>query len=295
MAAISALNPHVNSLNRIHSSADKSIRSIASGSKLFSAAVSPSDYAIAARLSSNIRASSQSVQNTQNISAMFKIAEGATRNTIDALSSIKSLLINAANDSNSNPDRAALQDNINQLVAQIDLNANANYNGKSLLDGSLPALSLAGIDGYENFSLTDLRANALGLTDSQGNVNIDASTVESAYSSLPLVDNALTVAGNSLNSTQFAQSFADPNSGFAFDRALDAATSQGAFLQRLDFQQANYTTMEENMLEAQSTIADADIANLIAHLQNQHTLQHLATFATNLFNHNQANVLRLLQ
>lgn len=292
---IGGANPYVNTLNRVNNSATRTQQTIATGSMHPSAAYGASEYAITARLDSNIRGTSQSIQNTQNLSAMVKTAEGATRNTVDALTTIKNHLINAANDSNGTLDRTALQENITQLIAQINENAYVEYNGKRLIDGSQGSLTLAGIDGYENFQLGDLRSQALGLTDAQGNVTIDTSTVESANSSLAIVDKALTVAGNTLNSTQLAQNFVDPNSGVSFERALDEATTQGAQLQRMEYQQANYTTMEENMLAAQSTIDDADMAKQIAQLRSEQTQEQLATFATRMFNQNQANVLSLLR
>ena len=82
--------------------------------------------------------------------------------------------------------------------------------------------------------------------------------------------------------------------GFSFDTVLDEATTQGAQLQRLEFQQANYTTMEENQTAALSNMDDADIAKQVAEFKSQQTQEQLALFAMNVFNHNRANMLNLL-
>lgn len=290
---LGAVNPYVNRYNSINNSTQKTFQTIATGSMHPTAAMGASEYAILARLDSNTRATSQSIQNTQNLSAMVRTAAGATGNTVSALTQIKDQLINAANDSNGSVDRAAIQEGINQLVSQINENAYVEYNGKRLVDGSQGTLTLAGIDGYENFHLGDIRSEALGLTDAQGNVTIDASTVESANASLRIVDDALSVAGGNLNSLQFMEDYIDE--GISLNRTLDEATTQGAQLQRMEYQQANYTTMEENQLAAQSTMGDADIARQITQLRNEQTQEQLALFATRMFNQNRANILGMLQ
>ena len=282
---LGGVNPGLSQLNRNSIATQKTSQILATGSNRPSAAYGASEYAIAARLTSNIRGTSQSIQNTQNISSMFKIAAGATQNTIQALSTIKENLINAANDSNNSVDRQALQKNIDQTVRQINLNAQTEYNGKRLLDGTAEDVTLAGIDGYENYHLGDLRSEALGLTDSDGNVKINANDPEA---SLAIVDQAITTAQNSLDSTQFMQDYVT-------NEALDQATTQGAQLQRMEFQEANYTTMEENQTAALSNMDDADMAKQITNLRNQQTLEQTALFATRMFNQNRANVLSLLQ
>ena len=287
---LGGINPGLSQLNRNTQATQRTSQILATGSNRPSAAYGASEYAIAARLTSNIRGTSQSIQNTQNISSMFKIAEGATKNTIQALNSIKENLINAANDSNGSVDRQALQKNIDNTVRQINLNAQTEYNGKRLLDGTAEDVTLAGIDGYENYHLGDLRSEALGLTDSDGNVTINANDPEA---SLAIVDQAITTAQNSLDSTLFMQDYV--TEGVSLNEALDQATTQGAQLQRMEFQEANYTTMEENQTAALSNMDDADMAKQITNLRNQQTQEQLALFATRMFNQNRANIISLLQ
>ena len=128
------------------------------------------------------------------------------------------------------------------------------------------------------------------MTDSEGNVKINANDPEA---SLAIVDQAITTAQNSLDSTQFMQDYV--TEGVSLNEALDQATTQGAQLQRMEYQQANYTTMEENQLSALSNMDDADMAKQITNLRNQQTLEQTAMFATRMFNQNRANVLSLLQ
>ena len=284
------VNSSLSTLNRVQHSMQKTTQQLATGSKYPSAEYGSSAYAILQRMNSHIGGVSQSVQNTQNMSSLIKTAAGATSNTVDALKTIKETLISAANDTNTSTDRSAMQENINQLVQQIDDNSRVQYNGMNLLDGSKSNIMVAGIDGYENVGLGDMSAKALGLTDENGNVTIDLSNQESIQSALKNVDGALSFVEGVDGNLQ-----ASVEGGFTLDEALDQATDQGAMLQRLEFQEANYTTMSENEQAAASTMGDTDMAKAITDLKSQQTQEQLAMFATKMFNQNRANVLSLLQ
>ena len=300
---VNGVNPAISNYNGINSIAQRRIQHIATGSNYPTAAAGASEYAISARLASNTDATSQSVQNTQNISSAIKISEGAANNTIDALTAIKENVIKAADDTNGSLDRQAIQKNINQIISQIDANAYVQYNGMNMLDGSRNNLVLAGIDGYENFQAGDLRAESLGLTDEQGNIKIDVSTVDSARKSLMFVDSAATRAGNILDSMHILGDYVvdgisvdeEAREPTALDIALDRATSQGAQLQRLEFQEKNYVTMEENQMGSSYAINDADIAAQVTNLRSEQTLEQFAIFGMKMFNQNRASIINLLQ
>ena len=284
------VNSSLRTLNNVQNSMQKTTQQLATGSRYPGASFGGAAYATLQRMNGNIGAISQSAQNTQNMSSLVKTAEGATSNTIDALNTIKETLLNAANGTNNNSDRSAMQEGINQLVKQIDNNSRVQYNGMNLLDGSKGSITVAGVDGYENIHLGDMSSRALGLTDERGNVTIDLSNQESVQNALKNIDGALSfvegVDGNLEASLE---------GGYTLDEALDEATTQGAQLQRLEFQNANYTTMQENEQAAASTMGDTDIAKAVTELRSQQTQEQLALFATKMFNQNRANVLNLLQ
>jgi len=290
IGGVNSYSQYVSTYNRTNDAAYKSIQTLVVGKNYPSSAYALEKYVAAIRLASEIGVTTQAKQNTQNISAMIRTAAGATGNTVSALTQIQNQLITAANDVNGTLDRKAIQNNLNQLVSQINENAYVQYNGKNLLDGSQEKLTLAGIDGYENFPLGDLRSQGLGLTDAQGNVKIDASTPEAANNSLAEIGNALNRLENINGGLDAALGL-----GLAMESALDAATTQGAQLQRLDFQEANYATAEENQLAAQSNLSGVDVANQITKLRNEETLSQMALFAVNMFNHNRASIIGLLQ
>lgn len=126
----------LNELDKNNKAAAKDLKKLASGMRINSAADDASGYAIADRMDVQIRSLEQDNQNSQNGSAMLKTAEGAISSTVDILRTLKEKVINAANDTNTDADRATIQKELNQAVEQIDENSNVTYNGKRLIDGS---------------------------------------------------------------------------------------------------------------------------------------------------------------
>ena len=126
----------LNELNKNEKAMSKDLKKLASGLKIGSAADDASGYAISERMAVQIRGLDQDSQNTQNSQALMKTASGALDSTMDILKTLKEKAINAANDTNTDADRATIQKEVNQAVRQIDENAQVTYNGKTLLDGS---------------------------------------------------------------------------------------------------------------------------------------------------------------
>ncbi len=132
MSAMSSLN----TLNKNHSALQKSLAKVSSGLRINSAGDDASGYAIAERMAVQMRSLDQDNKNTQNGNSMLKVAEGAVANTVEIISTLKEKVLNAANDTNTDSDRQQIQKELNQMVDQIDDNANVTYNGMYMIDGS---------------------------------------------------------------------------------------------------------------------------------------------------------------
>ena len=282
MSGISAIN----NLNRAHNATMSSMQKIATGSQHPSASYGPSDYAITQHMHSNIGAIQQSNQNTQTSNAMLKTAAGAIENTVNSLSSLRESIINAMNGSNTDTDRATLQKSVDQTISQINENASVQFNGQNLLDGGRQ-VTVAGVIGNNQVSIGDMSAEGLGLVDENGNSTIDLSTQEGMENALATVDNALSIASEGQQQLSSVQ--VD-----SFESALDEATTIGAQQQRLEYQAANYATMQENLTAAASTMDDTDMAAEITKLRSSQTQEQLAMFGVQMYNQNRANILNLL-
>jgi flagellin len=126
----------MNTLNNNSTALQKSLAKVSSGMKINSAQDDAAGYAISEKMRVRIRSLDQANQNTQNDSSMMKTAEGAVSSTVEILKALKEKAINAANDSNTDADRATIQKEMNQFIDQIDDNALTSFNGKYLVDGS---------------------------------------------------------------------------------------------------------------------------------------------------------------
>ena len=126
----------LNTLNKNSAALSKSLQKVSSGMKINGAADDASGYAISEKMRVRIRGLDQAKANTQNATSMLKTAEGALQSNIDIMKTLKEKAIDSANDHNSDADRATIQKEIDQMVAQMDDNASATFNGKPLFDTS---------------------------------------------------------------------------------------------------------------------------------------------------------------
>ena len=158
MSALSTLN----TLNKNTSALSKSLQKVSSGMKINSAADDASGYAISERMRVQIRSLDQANSNAQNGGSMMKVAEGAVSSTVEILKTLKEKAVNAANDTNTDADRATIQKELDQSVDQINDNANVTFNGQYLVDGSKNSRT----DGETATTLTNTSLSAKTKTSS---------------------------------------------------------------------------------------------------------------------------------
>ena len=167
-------------LNRNSEALAKSLERVSSGQKLNSAADDNSGYSISERMRVRIRSLDQADQNTQNGASMLKVAGGAVDSTVEILRTMKEKAINAANDSNTDSDRATIQKELDQSIDQVDDNALVTYNGKYLVDGSKMFKGVSTRTTLTNNSLsTDTKGSTalVDLKDRNGN-NLNIQTTD---------------------------------------------------------------------------------------------------------------------
>ncbi len=163
MMAVNTLN----TLNKNQSALSTSLKQVSSGMKINGAVDDASGYAISERMRVQIRSLDQDNQNTQNGNSMMKVAEGAVSSTVDILKTLKEKVINAANDTNTDDDRATIQKELNQSIDQINDNANITFNGKYLVDGTHNQKVTATTTTFTNQSMSTATASGSALTQLQ--------------------------------------------------------------------------------------------------------------------------------
>ena len=116
------------------------INRLSSGLRINSAKDDAAGLAISERFTSQIRGLNQAARNANDGISLAQVAEGGLGSIGTNLQRIRELSVKSANATNSASDRAALQQEVSQLTAEIDRVATqTQFNGLNLLDGSYQA------------------------------------------------------------------------------------------------------------------------------------------------------------
>ncbi|MCA1248663.1 flagellin [Massilia sp. MS-15] len=134
---LSSLNAQ-NNLSKSQASLTTSLQRLSTGLRINSAKDDAAGMAISERMSSQITGLNQAARNSNDGISMAQTAEGALSSIGDSLQRIRELAVQSANGSNTDADRASMQEEADQLLQEIDRVASqTKFNGRTLLDGSL--------------------------------------------------------------------------------------------------------------------------------------------------------------
>ena len=107
-------------LNTTQSSLQTSLQRLSSGLRVNSAKDDAAGLAIAERFTAQIRGLNQAIRNSNDGISFSQTAEGALSTATNALQRVRELAVQSANDTNSSSDRTALNNEVQQLVAEIN-------------------------------------------------------------------------------------------------------------------------------------------------------------------------------
>jgi flagellin len=131
----------INAQRRLTSTArslSRSFQRLSSGLRINSAADDAAGLAISERLTSQIRGLTQASRNTNDGISLVQVAEASLEESGNILQRMRELSVQAANDINSEADRASIQEEIDQLTQELTRIGEQNvFNKQVLLDGSL--------------------------------------------------------------------------------------------------------------------------------------------------------------
>ncbi len=146
----------------------KSLEKLSSGYRINSAADDAAGLAISEKMRSQISGLEQASTNAQDGISLIQTAEGALQETEDILQRMRELAVQASNGTLADADRAAVQDEVDQLAGEIDRIAETTeFNTKSLLDGSFTTSFQIGANANQSMSvsISKMDAETLGVTD----------------------------------------------------------------------------------------------------------------------------------
>jgi len=251
---------------------DTSFERLSSGLRINSAADDAAGLLISNRLTSQVNGLNQSVRNANDGISLSQTAEGALDETTNMLQRMRTLSIQASNGSNSDKDRAALQQEVSQLSTEINrIASDTTFGGENLLDGTYTGIFQVGADSNQtiSFNLTDGGVN--NTIDYAGNGGFTMSGLSSSAATAQ-VD----VSSASVSTVANAQSMID-----VLDTMISAVDSKraelGAIQNRFGSTISNLSNVTENVSAARSRVRDADFAEETAKLTSSQILQQASS------------------
>ncbi|MGB1951859.1 MAG: flagellin [Marinobacter sp.] len=265
---VASLNAQ-NQLSKSQSLSDQALQRLSSGLRINSAKDDAAGLAISTRFDSQIRGLTVAQRNANDAISMVQTAEGGLNETINNIQRIRELAVQAANGSVTDDDRALLQAEVSDRLAEITrIGEQTKFNGEAVLD-------------------------AFGDVDFQ--VGSDSGeTITVGFGATAMTDVGLAIDAVNIGT----QAGADTALGL-LDTALDTVNSLradfGAAQNRFESTIANLSTTIENLSASNSRILDADFASESAKLAKSNVLQQAGISVLAQANARPNQVLSLLQ
>lgn len=162
---VGSLNAQRN-LNKSQMGLQTALGRLSSGLRINSAKDDAAGLAISDRFQAQINGLTQASRNANDGISLAQTAEGALDQTTNSLQRMRTLAVQAANDTNTKSDRESIQLEIEQLKSEITrIGSTTQYNGKTLMDGSNQSFTFqigANANQQLTVKMSDMRAEALG-------------------------------------------------------------------------------------------------------------------------------------
>ena len=163
---VASLNAQRN-LNRSQGLLNQSLERLSTGLRINSAKDDAAGLAISERFTTQIRGLNQAVRNASDGISLAQTTESALAELTNNLQRIRELAVQSVNATNSASDRAALNAEVQERIAEVDrISKQTNFNGVKVLDGSFgTAVFQVGANVGETISVsltTDVTAEAIG-------------------------------------------------------------------------------------------------------------------------------------
>ncbi|TMO69474.1 flagellin [Pseudoalteromonas aurantia] len=324
---VSALNSQ-RQLERSGLDLDNSFKRLSSGLRINSAADDAAGLQISDRLQSQILGLNQGNRNANDAISLSQTAEGAMEEITSMFQRVRTLAQQAANGSNTDEDRLAIQEEIRQLSAEVNrVASDTTFGGQNLLNGSYEASFQVGADAVQTigFSMKSVGGNLAGnsLTANGGftlsgiagaastvggkalhgapSVGIIAtdqqatlSSLDSAYAATQTFATTFTETGISVSSQVGAQMVLAGMD--AMIAVVDKKRAElGAVQNRFQSTIRNQANISENLSAAKSRVKDADFAAETAKLTKNQILQQASQTILGQANQRPQAALSLLQ
>lgn len=246
----------------------KSTEKLSSGYKVNRAGDDAAGLTISEKMRSQIRGLNKASTNAEDGISLIQTAEGALNEAHEILQRMNELATQAANDTNTTSDRAAIKKEIDALTSEINRIAETTqFNTMGLLSGNFTEkqLQVGALEGQTiSISISSMNANSLGIVG--------------------LAVSSNTTAGSAMTKIQAAIS-----------KVSAQRSALGALQNRLEHTVKNLDTTAENTQAAESRIRDTDMAEEMVNYSKNNILQQAGQSMLAQANSANQGVLSLLQ
>lgn len=155
----------------------KDMEKLSSGERIVRASSDASGLAVSEKMRSQIRGLNQASRNVDNGISFISVSEAYLQETTEILQRVRELAVQSSNGIYSDSDRAQIQVEVSQLVAEVDrIASQAQFNGMNMLTGRFaengPNVMQfqigANVDQNVRVFIGTMTASALGLKGIQG-------------------------------------------------------------------------------------------------------------------------------
>ena len=237
-------------LGETNRSLAKTLERLSSGLRINRAADDAAGLAISEKMRAQVRGLKMAAKNAQDGISLIQTAEGALNEVHAILQRMRELAVQAANDTNMDQDRAHLQAEVDQLLAEIDRIANTTeFNKQPLFSGTgFSGVLHVGANQGQNITVTisPMDTTSLGIN------GLLISTQSDADAAIDAIDNAL-------------------------EQVSTQRSNLGAYQNRLEHTINNLNVAAENLSAAESRIRDADMAQEMMNFVRQQILLQSGT------------------
>ncbi len=244
---------------------DNSLTRLSSGLRINKAADDSAGLAIADKLNAQAQGLGQAIRNGNDGIGLIQTADGALKEYTQIVQRIRTLAVEAANDTQDEKSRSYIQLEINRLISSASfINSQTKFNGKTLFSGNSFVFHIGAYANETTKTVID--------TMSAGNVigSASVSTQSAAEATISAMDSAL-------------------------KKIADLRATLGAAQNQMESAIRNISVGQVNIKAAESQIRDVDFAEESANFNKFNILAQSGSYAMSQANAVQQNVLRLLQ
>lgn len=244
---------------------DNSLTRLSSGLRINKAADDSAGLAIADKLHAQANGLGQAIRNGNDAIGLIQTADGALQEYTQIVQRIRTLAVEAANDTQDSQSRSYIQAEVNRLISSASfINSQTKFNGKTLFSGSSFIFHIGAFEGETT------------------KTTIDKMTASS-------------VIGSAKVTTQSAAEATISGMDSALKKIDNLRAKLGAAQNQLDSTIRNISVTQVNVTAAESQIRDVDFAKESANFNKYNILAQSGSYALSQANAVQQNVLRLLQ